>query len=81
MKKHRIPSLSLASMGKAAAANYTHAKTREVNIDRGAERAAQMIGILGVSCLLALLAHLTGCAPLDLAPTASARPTSYLQLP
>jgi len=74
-------SLNLHTAGKANARHQTGCKTREIAIDRGAERAAQLLGILGVSCVLAFIAYLTSCAPLDLAPTASARPTSYLALP
>ena len=79
LKMKRIPSLNLHSAGKVNARHTTHAKTREVAIARGAERAAQIVGILGVSCILALLAYLTGCAPLM--PTAAVRPSSYFVLP
>ena len=78
MKKNRIPSLSLLSKGKA---NKATAMTREIGIDRGAGRAAQLLSIIIISCLFGLLAYLTGCASLDLMPTAYDQPHSYLALP
>jgi hypothetical protein len=52
----------LRAAGKANKGHETNSDTREVIIDRGAERAAQLMIILVMLAAISILALLTGCA-------------------